>query len=357
MAITVQYADPLAIAQASMQIGQGQYAQNREQQAMRERQMALEEAAFAEQQQQNDFRNEFAVQQFGADQYNRDRALRYGAYQDAQQMGLRQQALQQDAIGRQQQMAMQQADMAARQQQAREQQQMLAARDQMQIVSQVERDRQNQMAKMAAVEWDAIQKARADGRTFINDSHYQSAVQKWQDKYSALNQPMPIDLPFMEQPAIPESLSSFYGEYGIPFDEQTGEPLVSPQVQNQIIQARSQEKQAALKAQQEQQKLAIEEQKAQQEMERSALDQGFAQSNEQQQAAQQDLKKRESEDTKFVMGLISSYEKAEDKTGIAKPSVPEGARLNGTVAEYLHNMGYLAKGTRVYIDGNYVEVQ
>lgn len=352
MAINVQYADPLAIAQASMQIGQGQFAQDREQQAMRERAMRLQEAGFAEEQAQNDFRNQFAQQQFGADQYNRDRALRYGAYQDAQQMGLRQQALQQDAMGRQQQVGLQQAEMAARDRQ----QQMLMSREQAQMLHQAQRQQYDAHMRKGLADWEALQKARTDGRTFISPAHYQAAVDKWQETYSGFES-APFSLPMGEEPAVPPKLQGFYEEYGVPYDEQTGEPLVPPAVMGQIITAKTSARRDEMKAQIDAQKLAIEEQKAQQEMERTALDQGFQQSNEQQNAAQQELKKRETEDTKFVMGLISNYEGAMPEERGAKPKIPDGARLSSTVAEYLRDSGYLTRGMRVYIDGNYIEVQ
>lgn len=260
MPITVGYEDPAALGAAAYQAGLGQYAQYQQAQALREQEMALRERQFASDQEQQAFRNQFAVAQAQADQYNRNRALNMGWLQDQQQLGFRRDALNQEAASQQSYNQTRLMQQAMENQARQEQQQMLMARDQAQIMAQADHQRMQEQARRAAADWEALQKARMDGRTFLNEGEYQQAVDRWQQMYGGMGERMP--LPFVEEPSqnpMVPAMSEFLGFDASPFfDPNTGEPLMDMRYIIQMGQIKQQERAA-------QEKAKIDEQKAIQE--------------------------------------------------------------------------------------------
>lgn len=256
MPITVGHEDPAALGTYALHAGLGQYAQAQQLQALREQEMALAERQFTEQQEQNDFRNQFAVAQAQADQYNRNRALNLDFLNNQQSIGLRRDALAQEAATRAGYNQTQLAEAAMRAESQQQQQQMLMAREQAQIMAQADRQRLQETARRAAADWEAIQKARADGKTFLNESEYQQAVERWSQLYGSMGDRMP--LPYVEEPGqgpLANFFSKFLGEdASMLFDSSSGDPLIDPQQIIQLAQIKQQWEQADKKAQIEQEK-------------------------------------------------------------------------------------------------------
>lgn len=365
MPIGIQYGDPAAIGAAAFRAGLGEYGKYQDQLALRQDALELDEARFAEQQEQNDFRSRLAVEQLGLNQYNQDRAFRYGAYQDENNR-----LLQQQRMAQQEQHV--QAGLAERQMQLEaqgNQQGMLAQRDQMQILAHAERDRQNRLAKQAAADWNAIQDGLAN-RIFRNDAQYQQAIQSWQDKYSSLGSPPPVQMPFQDQPSVLPVQEAFADMFGIeassvPVDPETGEWHVEPRVFVDGQRIRQQQKQDEWKREKEQRELELEQERQQQEAvsamreaEREAVESGFEDGNARTEQVTKNLRAMQAADEKFILGQVASFEKMDpEKRGDKNVRVPEGARLSLAVANYLKDQGYLVSGTRVYIDGSYIEVE
>lgn len=359
MAITVGYEDPAALGMTAYQAGLGEYAKYQQDQAMRERAMVLNEAQFAEQQAQNDFRNRFAVEELNRSTADRRRGQNIGYLTAQQQLALRQQALQQDAMTRAAYNQTQLAEQFMRQQGQEEAQRQATARQQMQIMAQAERERQSQRARQASADWDAIQKARADGRTFLNEGHYQQAVEQWQNRYGGMYDAMPIDLPYVEQPDqnplvpfLEWGSTDDDGPAPMPVDPNTGEMLIDPRDYVQIVQAKNQRIQANRKAD-------IEAQKADQDAIQEQLTAGFKQAEAQQKQQEASIKQAAAFGDKLAETIVSNYyqdlskyDSEVDAAPPKKPKFPAGQTISVEQFRALYVGGFIKHGTQVFIAGH-----